>query len=580
MKTIPDIGGFSAKVIDLAKKRLTKRGGGLLACKADGFVFRAMVVGKENGAIKVYGEALSRELDFYKAIEDCIAQLKEQDVAVPSKACLVTPAVVPALLDLPVTPDDPRPKQQMEELIRWEMEPIIAQQNDQWVIGVILQGRGYISNQERRDVAVAVELATSAAGGKGTARFGEMAIEEGFISREQLDECLLLQEKMVVVDDNIACGWSMQTQTDADGSERVAWFTCAISATLRRAWVNAFSRHKIKLRWFYPEVGATIAAIEDEEGADQNRVVLEVHQEQLACFRTATGNVAAMQVEPRIIGQLNVDSCVDVCHDQMRPGIQRLHITPEGKDLAAELAVRLNRDVITLPASKNTLVGAAAHALGLRAPQILPRIASEETKGKYSVSGDVMRGAAVVAVLTAMIGTEGYLRVTGINAENELARLEQEYDDRMAEKKRVQTFTSEISQLEDLLREKEQRLGRASHELDVIENILLARGRLVPGVLEKLRESVSEEVVIDSLQEANNKLGYFTLEAWALNNTSAQLFVTKLNRELAEWDLSVVDENISSARGRLGLSGYAVSLSIVPGKRVDRNSDASTPGGA
>lgn len=538
--------------------------GTLLACQSDGFLFRAAIVAKAGEDIRVGPVAESRAMDFAKAVEEAVSQIKEAGKPLPRQAVLVTSSVVPALLDLPVDPAAPRPPQQMEELIRWEIEPLIGQQNDLWVIGAILQGRGYLSNEQRREVAVAVELATSAGGGRGATRFGEMAIEEGFITREQLDECLLLQEKLVVADDELICGWAPQTVSSGEDGERHAWFACAISATLRRNWVGAFARNKLNLKWLYPMVGATMAAIEDGEAADHNRVLLEIHPEQLACFRIVNRNLAAMQVEPRVIGQINVETCIDVCHDQMRPNITRLHITPEGRPLAAELSARLNRDVVTLPQSKDALAGAAAHAMGCRPGHILPRIQAAQRDRNLARNPDVLRYGAVAAMVVAAIGVEAKLRLDALSHEQELRRIEAEYEERQEEQSKVSKFVSEVGTLEQDVKEAEDRLLTATYSLTIMENILLARARMVPGMLNGLRDAVSDEVVIDRLSEEEGRRGYFALEGWALNDTAAQLFVNKLNRVMGKWNLSVVDERITRATGRLGLSGYKVTLKLVP----------------
>ena len=56
----------------------------------------------------------------------------------PKTVALVSANAVNAIVDLPVTPDKSRPKAQMNEMVRWELEPHMAQQNELWMIGAIV----------------------------------------------------------------------------------------------------------------------------------------------------------------------------------------------------------------------------------------------------------------------------------------------------------------------------------------------------------------------------------------------------------------------------------------------------------
>src|SRR5690606_15758175 len=98
------------------------------------------------------------------------------------------------LIELPVSPTKPRPAIQMQELIRWELEPLLMQCNMYWAAGQLLLRMGYLDEGQLKDVVERQQGKQKGSNGDNSAysfkRFCELAIEMGYITQEQMHECL------------------------------------------------------------------------------------------------------------------------------------------------------------------------------------------------------------------------------------------------------------------------------------------------------------------------------------------------------------------------------------------------------
>jgi hypothetical protein len=83
----------------------------------------------EGGGAEIVSEAQG------DALESTLDALGEPG-GIPSRAVLISPQVVSAVLYLPMDPSSPRDEAEMRELVRWELEPFLAAnealENDDW----------------------------------------------------------------------------------------------------------------------------------------------------------------------------------------------------------------------------------------------------------------------------------------------------------------------------------------------------------------------------------------------------------------------------------------------------------------
>jgi excinuclease UvrABC helicase subunit UvrB len=65
--------------------------------------------------------------------------------------------------------------------------------------------------------------------------------------------------------------------------------------------------------------------------------------------------------------------------------------------------------------------------------------------------------------------------------------------------------------------------------------------------------------MLDLLEE-NEKQSGFYLKGWALTETSGQLFLNQLNKNLAKWHYRISDQQFKRGQGRVQTEGYILEV--------------------
>ena len=323
--------------VDLKKLLELANAKPILACETDGFILKAAIASKKADSIEIVAIGESKATNFKEAVADILAQAQQQKLALPKQAILVSPSVVPALLDLPVDPEKPRADKEMFELVRWEMEPLLAQQIGIWSIGAILLGRGNISENQRQEIALKAKTAGIRAG----VRFGELAVELDFVSRQEIDEALELQVLLQEVGQEIECAWCLGATEDEQ--QPPVWLASAVSRGVRDRWATAFDSNGLSLNWMYPTIGASTLALSGEALGEP---VLEIHQNQVACITANEKGISGLRMVTFAGDTLAVSDCIEVSHELMRHHMKTIWadgLVADKSDVLQQLEERLDR---------------------------------------------------------------------------------------------------------------------------------------------------------------------------------------------------------------------------------------------
>lgn len=537
----------------------------LLACETDGFMLRAAIVQARAKQPVIEAVAESRAVDFTAAVAEVVAQFREDAVDVPVSALLLTPSLITAMLELPVKADKPRPDGEMRELIRWEMEPLFAQQIALWSIGAILVGRGHLT-EGRRDELIAQARGTLNRGGS---LFGELAIEQGFVTREQVEEALELQQHLQVMDQTLACGWAVPGDT-GERAMQTGWLACAVGEPLRQRWTEAFAQSGIHLDWLYPLVGPAIAALPGEEGA---QALLEMRQGMVACIRREGDAVTGLHLVQAGDDALSVGDCLEACHDLLRGDIRTPWLHGEWTRypvLVEQLIERLGRELKPVPLAHEVqaawstagVAGAAAHALGLQ-----PRAMAVRLRGRPPGPPLYQRPQAWVAaaVAAALLGT-GALEWSFLARAQSLEAERATYQEKLAAIEsvslRIKDEKQEAATTEQTLKTLEEELETVRLRRRFLAEVLPRRVEFVQSFLADLAATVSPEIVLDEITESETQA--IQVRGWALSEKAAQQFARNLAAAMQPWSLTVEGLAVRSQPGRLGLTGYALSLQLAP----------------
>ena len=514
--------------------------------------------------------ASSRAIDFATAVAEILEQLGEQSKKkLPKTAVLITPSAASGLIFLPVNPEEPQPRAQMNELVRWEIEPMFARQNGIWFIGALLMGREYITADERKEIA---------AGAGPDIRFGNEACDLGYATREQVDECLKLQESLALFDDDVASDWVPQSgageQGDDDGM--FTWYGIGLGESMRKQWVKAFDRQKISLDWVYPQFGLVANTIPDSE---REWMLVDIRQEQFAVLRGQAGKLSSMRVESWQDGQVSGESIAELCREEIRSDIQEIYLLSDDRvyeDISAMLGKVLRRDIsrISLPEMVVktesipgqvllSVMGAASHALGHSSLNSIPRVGAKPPPPPLWKRKDLYAPVAMALLVMVIICFDLSLRYRTSQNELALEQLDEEYGQKLILKKQTESTASEVRGLQERLAEKHAAIEELEHKKHIMKDVILHRVLLVPALLRAISSAMGNEVLIDSIEEDKGRRAIL-LTGLALTDSDGQAFANRLNNNLQALNYKVEDVKLYRGLGRLDITGYTLEIIVTP----------------
>jgi len=557
----------------------------LIAFQAGSFGLHGALISNGRYEAKIGAFATSSRVDFTRAITEVLEKLKLEHKRLPKRAILLTPSVVSDLVTLPVSPLRPRTNDQMQELIRWELEGAITQQNVQWKVGSILVERGHMTAEQRNHVLEELEIRQAQGGPKSLARFGDLAVQLGHISRENLEECFALQGKLVAVDDDLEYGWQASEVSNAAPSDEVLlsleddsdsshpWLVSGMSKTVRRRWLGAFNLNGISLEAFYPTVSSAFASLAQRDASDgvqneQKQLLLEIYQEQLALISGDKRTVTEIETNGRRMGPISASECLDLLEGHVS-GVDRLYIASNGIEdvrfLMPELAEQLNIEVQQLSAPDNHftlpehihpdvllgLHGVSNHFLKHMPAKRLSRVNTREVKEQAWKSWLTPKSATIAAsiiMLCGMFGFLGWMQWKTTHHAARLAELTAKYDQEMSLKQQLESAYGDSI---DII----QKIKQVNSTIAVVKSLLADqaannsyRQQSVQSLLKVFVLSLSPYVSISNItKEAGDQ---FTLEAQASSNLEGQEFVARVDRLAKPLRYQVTDSVVVLQKGK------------------------------
>ncbi|AFL72259.1 hypothetical protein [Thiocystis violascens] len=600
--------------------------GRVLVLHSDGYRLTAALVQTGVTGATIRARALSLAIDPQVAVAEALEGLRARGVRrLPKKAVLMSASAVTALLDLPVDPEHPRPREQMHELVRWELESLFSEQNLFWTIGAPLMGRGYLTPEQRSAVAerqalqaLDAEALPKEAGPRVKARFGDVAVEAELVTRDQVEECVELRDQLFRADDQLVCGWVGQSrplEEDSDDDEEDArgfsWLALAVPESLRRAWVKACQRQGIFLDTAYAILGAGFVTLEASPGAET--LYLEVHPEQFAVMRGRPGALRSLRVGNTRNGRLPPEDAAGLCREELTPEIRQIHLrAPEDQaaELSEALADLLGLEVVragddaalsepeSAPVSldkgarrfwraraadtasarpaaapetpprdaiADEILAVARHVLGTVPRAALASVAAQPARAPLWKRRDLLPYAAAAAVLMAVLANDVRMRVAIWDNDRELERLDALYEEQLEQKRTANEILAEANRLQAEIAAAERVIADLTGKVTAMERLAARRERL-PRVLEQIAAACGDELYLHEIKLPPTPGALVQLRGWALNSTAAQLFVTNLNNTLGELKGTVRNSRIVAGPGPRAISGYQIEVLLAFGE--------------
>lgn len=551
----------------------SRRASAVLVCETDGFTLRGAVISRDVDALAVLHSARSEALDFKAAVTEIIASMRKQGWA-GDTAILLTPGTLSTLVELPVSPSSPRPPDQMLELVRWELEPLLMQHTTLWAVGRILVGLGYLT--EAQAIEVLDRQQGRKNGGAESAleiysfkRYGEMAIEMGFIDHRQMEECLARQAWLQGSGDDIACGWSAQPTLNEQVAEsgHYPWLVCGVNQGMMLQWAAAFAANGVVLDYLYPLVGCAATAPEllTKEAGDV--LLIEAHAGLVAGLRVTAGSVMAINLQQSTLHS-TLDACLEAYHALTPPDAQAVWLASavgESDGLEVGLASMLGHTVEQLASIKGDatqgMLGAARNALVLTGAA---RCCAVSVLGPKVPLWQKIEFRAIAAGLLLILGLGAaelvlQLRQNIAEAEHDrVAKVAAVMDEAVS---KVQVQIDHIKKLQGDLKAKKEEMVQLKNRMDLLAKEVPKRSALVQSLFAELNSTVPDDMVIDHIEEAP-QFG-FKVTAWSLSEKSAQQFVKAFQAAMEPSGLKLMDVTVSGQLGRLGLQGYVLRFRAV-----------------
>lgn len=536
----------------------------LLVCETDGFALRGAVLRQHRGKLQVLMSHQSGATDLREAVQELVASMRASGWR-GRKAILLTPGVLSTLVELPVSPDSKRPVLQMQEMIRWELEPLLMQHMTLWSVGRILQGLGHLTHEQVEEVLEVQQGRKKTSGGDlgmySFKRFGDIAIEMGFVDRTQMDECIQRQAWLKQEGEEFACGWSSQGASDLEGGQ-YQWLASGANLAMMRVWESAFSSQGVALDGLYPLVGCASTLLPESS----NALLIEAHAGMVCGVRLEGGVMAATRLHEIMHGG-TLNACLETYHDLTPPDVDVIWFASakgETGELKDKLAAKLGKEISDVEAdgmeATPGMVGAARHAFGLQTSAKLAPVSMRGPKLPVWQRPRARAAAALALIVVGLLLAELTLQVRQVMAKAENERVSAQKAEIDAVVARVEKHNSAMNKLHDSVIAKEKELESYAKRAEFFGFELTGRTAMLQSLLEQLAGAVNEDVVLDSIIESND--GVFTVDAWSLSDSSAQQFILRVKEFVADWELQVSDVLVESKVGRLGILGYDIRFKL------------------
>ncbi|MEQ1599738.1 MAG: hypothetical protein ABL880_10280 [Methylotenera sp.] len=558
----------------LEKLPFNQRASSVLVCEADYTGLRAAVVARNSDNVAVTLETSSDNPDYKLAVAEVVAYMRKQGWT-GKLAVLLTPSVMLAMIDLPIPPKNKLAPTQLAESVNWELEPLFAQHLSTLSIGRFFVLLGYLTPEQVEDVVSQQAYINSSANQSETfvyKRFGEIAIDLRYVTQAQLQRGLERLAWFQALGDEIKCGWAVQAASvvgDKADNAQYQWLACAMNQTLLRQWQAAFTAQALKLENLYPLAGCAIANLDIAHKAGKQQLLLEVYDSVIAGVQISGSHIKNLYVHANTLPD-TLPNLTEIYHtledvefdtiwyadSSARNDIDISYTNTSLEQLTQQAIKTISRPAQFVSAG---MLGAARHVMKLKGAPLVAGVPVSNPQPSLTQRLGVRAMLGGIALLATLGFAELGLQVRQgmIESENEKVNKElKTINDAIA---RLQAKVDEVKKTKDAIKGLQEDKLEADSAVSLLSVDLPKRNQTVISFLSELARSVSEDVVIDRIAE--DSIYGFTVNAWSLNEKSAQEFIKTFQVAVQPLDFKLKDITVGTQTGRLGLLGYSINFS-------------------
>ncbi len=556
---------------DLVKKLpFIKQVNSVLVCEVNHLSFKAAVIMRQADKLVIKHEFILAMDEQNNVVKQTITKLRQQGW-LGNNAILLSPAVLSALVDLPIPHKNKLSPSQISESIRWEIEPLISQHQKILAIGRILISQGLLTETQVDDILNQQSYANNKRS-KNIAepfsykRFGEIAIEMGLINQSQLETCL---GRYQTTGEDIKCGWSVQAVAPKKSeNNQHQWLTSAVNESILRQWQASFAAHNIQLTYLYPLTGCASGTLTLNNQSAKPQLLLELHDCVLSATQLRANHIHALHSHANAAGN-TLNNCAEIYHLLDSAEFETIWLANsstnnalEASNFADNLAQVLQHPVKTLinPSELVTLgmLGAARNFMKMKGAELIAGIPVKEAQPPLLQRVKVRAVLAAISLLLGLAVAEGVLQIRQSLIELANKNISEDVNKVDNAIARLNTKADKVKQLKELIKVKSEDTKEIQSTVNLLTIDIPKRNILVNTLLNDMSRSVSADVVIDRLSE--DPMFGFSIQAWSLNEKSAQEFVKYFQLAVHALGLKIKDVTVSQQTGRLGLIGYSVKF--------------------
>jgi len=472
----------------------------------------------------------------------------------------------------------------MQELVRWEMENLLMEYTALWSVGRMLMGSGYLTEaqaqeiialqQQRRRTSGVLEL-NSPIEQNSFKPFGDLAMELGYITQAQLEDCLKRQEWFRVDGEDIACGWSpQQDKHDKTVHDTWPWLAAGVGRKLMQHWVEAFALQGVALDAVYPLVGCAAAALPLIE---ETALLIEASAGLMVGMKIEGGRVQTLHLQQPTVSGRDIDACLEVYHLLVPPDVKSLWLAGSSKDIpymAESLSAivgwqvgLLNQEISDGMRLTPGMVGAARHAFGLTGANLCCEIPVSGPRIPIWKRPEFrLLGAGLILILL-LAAAEISLQVRQGLVEDEKARVDKQVAEMDKAMSRIKALQDKVNAAKDKVKLVHDEMAKVEKRADFFGATLEERTSLVLALLDELKRGVTDDVVVDKIEESAR--GGFRISAWAMTEPGALRFVQSMETAMAGWDMEVQNVSTTAAQGRYNLPGFSIRFDVMASPPVE-----------
>ncbi|MCX4190959.1 hypothetical protein [Methylophaga sp. OBS1] len=568
---------------NLTDKLTSLRPNNVMVCEWTGLSMQAAVFSKAGKKLQVQATASSDSIDPAVAFSQILSSLKTQGWQ-GKHVVILTPSVITAMVELPVSPKKPKPVNQMHELVRWEVEPLLMQHQLQWTLGQLMESHGMLSPEQVLEINQAQKLQKQEGNRneRGNKRFGEMALELGYVTREQAQSLFVVQDWLRGEDDDVQCGWSAQGEVD-DAPGVWNWLTTATHQSVIDKWSELCEDYKLHLAGLMPLTGNSVALIEH---AEKHLVVLETTEFITTSVHLKRDLIVSVQHYVNRSASM-LDACLEVFHAEnaQHPGVVLAAPPDSLPSLRRSLSSALANepDLVMFDERDGLSPGMFAAGrlfFGLKGAKKISMVRPGGPLPPTWHRPETQALALVSAMLLLIVISEITMSIQQASISKEKAEVDERAAVLDAAVDRIKKQREAIEKQKAELEEQKENQRRMEARLEFFGQELPERALLVQAILGVLQNNINEQIIVSRVDEMGRRASVqpsasppskpggietdnFNIDAWALTESAAQEFVQNMKLSVAAWDMEVRDIQVIEKPGPMNLSGYSVSMSLV-----------------